>query len=129
MVRIPDEFRDLLEKKALAHLATLMPDGSPQVTPVWFDYDGEYFRINTAAGRQKDRNMRRNAKVALSIADPDEPERSLRVRGVVRDIREEGADAHIDALSRKYNGKAWKPVPNQKRVIYKIKPEKISTST
>jgi PPOX class probable F420-dependent enzyme len=74
---IPDSFKDLLQKKAFAHLATVMPDGRPQVTPVWFDVDADLIRVNSARGRVKDRNMRRNAKVALSILDPDNPYRYL----------------------------------------------------
>ncbi len=81
MAKIPDEFRDLFEKKAFAHLATLMKDGTPQVTPVWVDYDGTYVRFNSAKGRLKDKNMRRNKKVAFSIQDPDNPYRFIAVRG------------------------------------------------
>mgnify|MGYP001577375420 FL=1 len=78
---IPETYRDLFQKRAFAHLATLMPDGTPQVTPVWCDYDGTYIRINSARGRVKDRNMRRNPQVALGIMDPDNPYRYLAVRG------------------------------------------------
>jgi PPOX class probable F420-dependent enzyme len=78
---IPDKFLDLFQKKAFASLATLMPDGSPQVTPVWVDFDGNHVIVNSARGRQKDKNMQRNAKVALSIIDPDNPYRYLEVRG------------------------------------------------
>lgn len=80
---IPEKYRDLFSKKAFAHLATLMPDGSPQVTPVWCDYDGTHIRVNSAKGRVKDKNMRRAKKVALSITDPDNPYRSLAVQGDV----------------------------------------------
>jgi PPOX class probable F420-dependent enzyme len=102
---IPDKYKDLFNKVAFAHLATLMPDGRPQVTPVWFDLDGSYIRVNSAKGRVKDRNMRRNNKVALSIADPDNPYRHLAVQGKVVDITEQGADAHINALAKKYLGR------------------------
>ena len=98
---IPEAFRDLFQKRAFAHLATIMPDGTPQVTPVWCDYDGVYIRINTAKGRVKDRNMRRNPQVALEIMDPDNPYRYLAVRGRVAEITENGADAHIDLLTKK----------------------------
>lgn len=121
MAIIPEAFRDLLEKKAFAHLATLMPDGSPQVTPVWFDVEGDFIRVNSAVGRQKDRNIRRDPRVALSVTDPDNPERHLRLRGVVSEITEEGGDEHIDALSRKYTGHGWQKVSNQRRVVYKIR--------
>src|SRR5437870_13435465 len=106
MAVIPENFHDLLEqKKAFAHLATIMPDGTPQVTPVWFDYTGGMIRVNTAKGRVKARNLKPGAPVALAIMDPDEPYRYLQIRGRVRQVREEGADAHIDALAKKYLGK------------------------
>jgi PPOX class probable F420-dependent enzyme len=92
---IPQNFRDLLEKKVFAHLATLMPDGRPQVTPVWCDFDGEYVRVNTAIGRQKDRNLVRDGRVSLSLIDPENPYRYLEVRGSVAERTETGADAPI----------------------------------
>jgi PPOX class probable F420-dependent enzyme len=127
---IPEKYRDLFTKQAFAHLGTLMPDGAPQVTPVWCDYDGSYIRINTAKGRVKDKNMRRNKKVALSIVDPENPYRHLAVRGEVAEITEKGADAHIDSLAKKYLGKDKYPYrrPGEVRVLYKIRPEKISAT-
>ena len=127
--KIPEPFKDLFAKVAYANLATVMPDGSPQVTPVWFDQDGEYLRINSAKDRIKDKNMRRNKRVALSIQDPDNAYRYLAVRGNVEEITEEGADAHIDSLAKKYLGKDKYPLrgPGEVRVIYKIRPEKVST--
>ena len=99
MATIPNEYLDLLQqKKAFAELATLMPDGSPQVTPVWFDYTGGVIRVNSAKGRTKTRNMKDGAPVALSIMDPDNPYRYLQVRGKVTRVTEEGASAHIDSL-------------------------------
>ena len=127
---IPPQFRDLLEtKKAFAHLATLMPDGSPQVTPVWFDFDGTHLRINTAKGRVKDRNMRRDGRIAVAIQDPDNPYRYLAVRGRVEEITERGADAHIDALTKKYLGQDRYPYrqAGEVRVTYRIRPERVST--
>jgi PPOX class probable F420-dependent enzyme len=126
---IPGNFKDLFDKTAFAHLATLMPDGRPQVTPVWCDYDGSHIRINSAKGRVKDKNMRRNRNVALSIQDPDNPYRYLGVQGQVVDITEQGADDHIDALAKKYLGKDKYPLraPGEVRVIYKIRPDKTST--
>jgi PPOX class probable F420-dependent enzyme len=128
-VAIPDQFRDLLTKKAFASLATVMADGSPQVTPVWFDFDGTHLRVNSAKGRVKDRNMRRNARVALAILDPENPYRHMAIRGRVEEITEAGADAHIDSLSKKYLGKDR--YPNRRagevRVIYRIRPERVST--
>ena len=129
METIPENYRDLLEKKAFAHLATVMPDGSPQVTPVWCDFDGTHIRVNSAAGRVKDRNMRRQRKVALAMLDPDNPYRHLSVRGQVTDIIEGAeADAHIDTLAKKYIGQdryPWRR-PSERRVMYRILPERIS---
>lgn len=129
MTTVPDGFKDLLQKKAFANLATVSADGAPQVTPVWVDYDGTYIRFNTAKGRVKDRNLRRNPAVALSILDPDNPYRYLQVRGRVADISESGADAHIDALAKKYLGQDKYPYrrPGEVRVIYRIAPEHVQT--
>jgi PPOX class probable F420-dependent enzyme len=126
---IPETFQGLLQKKAFAHLATVMADGSPQVTPVWVDFDGSHLRINSAKGRVKDKNMRRTPRVALAIQDPDNPYRYLAVRGRVEEITEVGADAHIDALSKKYLGKDTYPYrrEGEVRVIYRIRPERVST--
>jgi len=126
---IPKEFLDLFEKKGFAHFATLMADGSPQVTPVWCNYQDELVWINSAVGRQKDRNIKRDPRVALSIQDPDNPYRYLEVRGKVVEITEDGADDHIDALAKKYMGVDRYPLrtPEEKRVIYKIQPENQSS--
>ena len=127
---IPEAFKDLFVKVAFAQLATLMPDGSPQVTPVWLDYDGTHVRVNSAKGRVKDKNMRRDKRVALSIQDPENAYRYIAVRGEVVEITEQGADAHIDALAKKYLGKDRYPFRSagEVRVIYKIRPDKVSTS-
>ena len=129
MSKIPETFSDLFQKKAFAQLATLMSDGSPQVTPVWCEFDGKHVVINSAKGRTKDVNMRRNPIVAVSIQDPDNPYRHLSLQGKVVDITEKGADAHIDKLSKKYIGKEVYPNrrPGEVRVIYRILPEKIFT--
>ncbi|MGH7960504.1 MAG: PPOX class F420-dependent oxidoreductase [Candidatus Binatia bacterium] len=126
---IPEQYKDLLEKKAFAHLGTLMTDGSPQVTPVWFDYDGTHIRFNSAKGRVKDKNLRNRPQVALSIPDPDNPYRYMQIRGKVTQITEEGADAHIDSLAKKYLGQDTYPFrqPGEERVIYKIVVERVST--
>ncbi len=128
-VEIPASHRDLLTKITFAHLATTMKDGSPQVTPIWFDTDGEYVRVNSAVGRLKDKNMRRDPRVALSILDPDNPYRYLEIRGRVVEITEEGGAAHIDALAKKYMGVEQYPMhqPGISRVIYKIEPLRFST--
>ena len=105
MTTIPSGYKDLLEKKAFASLATVNVDGTPQVTPVWFDWDGSHLRVNTAKGRIKDKNMRSRPTVALAIMDPENPYRYLQVKGRVASVTETGADAHIDALAKKYLGK------------------------
>jgi PPOX class probable F420-dependent enzyme len=129
MAAIPDKYLDLLEhKKAFANLATLMPDGSPQVTPVWFDYTGDTIRVNTAKGRVKARNLKIGSLVALAIMDPDEPYRYIQIRGRVSRVAEEGADAHIDALAKKYLGQDKYPFrqPGEVRVMYEIEPRSTS---
>jgi PPOX class probable F420-dependent enzyme len=127
MNAIPKSHRDLLKEgsKAYLFLATLMKDGSPQLTPVWFSADDDHILINSSEGRVKDRNMRARPKVAVCIADPGDPYRYLQIRGRVSDITTEGADEHINALSLKYDGEPWKYRAGQKRVIYKILPEKV----
>ena len=124
------KYGDLLSggPKALAHLGTGMANGAPQVTPVWFDYDGKMFRVNSAKGRVKDRNMRRNPHVSLSIVDPANPYRHIGVQGRVVEITEQGADAHIDSLAKKYLGQDKYPYrrPDEVRVTYKIAPERAS---
>lgn len=129
MAAIPDPYKDLLEKKAFAHLGTLMKDGSPQVTPVWFDHDGTHIRINSAKGRWKDKNMRNRPQVALSILDPDNPYRYMQIRGKVVDVTETGADEHIDSLAKKYLGQDKYPFrqPGEERVIYKVAVERVTT--
>lgn len=129
MKSIPESHHDLLkdETKAFAYLATLMPDGSPQVTPVWFNTKGEYILINSAKGRVKDRNMRARPTVALCIADPANLYRYLQIHGKVTEFTTEGADAHIDALAFKYQGVPKYPYrqPGEIRVTYKIQAEKV----
>ena len=130
MAVIPDAFLDLLrEKKAFANLATIMPDGSPQVTPVWFDFIDGIIRVNTAKGRVKARNMKDGSAVALAIMDPDNAYRYIQIRGPVTKVTEEGADAHIDALAKKYLGQDKYPFrrPDEARVTYEIAPESIQT--
>jgi PPOX class probable F420-dependent enzyme len=126
---IPDKFRDLFEKKAFGQLATIMNDGTPQVTPVWCDFDGKYVRVNSALGRLKDKNVRRNPNVAISLQDPDNPYRYVAVRGKVEEITQDGADAHIDSLAKKYLGQDKYPFrqPGEVRVIYKIRPDRVSS--
>jgi PPOX class probable F420-dependent enzyme len=121
---IPSQFLDLFEKKAFGSLATLMPDGTLQVTPVWVDFDGKRVIVNSARGRRKDRNMNAGASVALAIMDPDNPYRYLEVRGRVAEVTEQGADEHIDRMAKKYLGQEKYPFrqPGEVRVIYRIDP-------
>lgn len=130
MATIPDGFRDLLEqKKAFANLATVMPDGSPQVTPVWFDNVGGNIRVNTAKGRTKARNLTPGAPVAVSIMDPDNAYRYIQIRGKVARVTEQGADAHINSLAKKYLGKDKYPnrQPGEQRITIEITADAVQT--
>jgi hypothetical protein len=124
-----DNYLDLLQqKKAFADLATVMPDGTPQVTPVWFDYSAGKIRVNTARGRTKARNLKPGAPVALAITDPDNAYRYVQIRGRVASATEHGADAHIDTLAKKYLGKDTYPFrqPGEVRIMYEIEPVSVS---
>jgi PPOX class probable F420-dependent enzyme len=124
-----NNYLDLLQqKKAFANLATIMPDGTPQVTPVWFDHHGGKVRVNTAKGRVKARNLKLGASVALAIMDPDNPYRYVQIRGRVVNATEQGADAHIDSLAKKYLEKDTYPFrqPGEVRVMYEIEPASVS---
>jgi PPOX class probable F420-dependent enzyme len=125
MKTISEKYHDLLkeETRAFLFLATTMKDGSPQVTPIWFNHDETHILINSAKGRVKDRNMRARPNVAMVIQDPADPYRYLQVRGRVVEISEEGGLEHINTLALKYTGKPWKVNPGEVRVIYKILPE------
>ena len=122
---IPEKYRDLFEKPAFGHLATLNPDGSPQVTPVWLDVEDGLILVNSAKGRKKDRNLRRDPRVSLSVTDPENPYRYLEIRGRVVEITEKGADEHINKQAKKYLGVDKYPYrqPGEVRVLYKIQPE------
>lgn len=126
--QIPDSHRELFEKPVIAQLATIMPDGQPQVNPVWCDWDGTHVRLNSAKGRMKDQNMRARPKVTVLLVNPDNVWHWLEIRGTVDEITEEGADAHIDALANKYLGVEEYPFrqPDEVRVTYKIKPTRIN---
>jgi PPOX class probable F420-dependent enzyme len=126
---IPEKFMPVLtEKKAFAQLATVMPDGTPQVTPVWFLYENGKFIVNTARGRVKDRNMKGNSRVAISIMDPDNPYAHLSFRGIIVRATEDGASDNIDRLAKKYLGKDKYPFaqPGEVRVMYEIEPTSVS---
>ena len=123
-MNFPEKFLDLLNPgtKALLYLATTMADGTPQVTPVWFDSDGEHILINTNEGRVKDINMKARRHVAMVIQDPGDPYRYLGIRGEVIGFTRDGADEHIAMLSLRYDDKPWKYREDQRRIIFKIKP-------
>jgi PPOX class probable F420-dependent enzyme len=125
MAVIPDNYLDLLTSKiSFANVATVLKDGSPQVTPVWFDYTGGKIRINTARGRVKARTLKAGTRVAMSILDPDNPYRYIQVRGRVASVTESGANAHIDSLAKKYLGKDKYPFaqPGEVRMMCEIEP-------
>lgn len=126
---IPSEFQDLFEKKTFAHLATLLPNGAPHVTPVWIDYDvnADRLLVNTERGRRKEKNVRNDPRVAISMTDPDNPYRMLSVTGEVDEVTTDGAREHIDKLAKRYMGEDEYPNPIQtERVIISIRPEHIS---
>ena len=126
-MNIPKNHQDLLkdETKAYVYLATIMADGTPQVTPVWFSVDENYILINTAVGRVKDRNMQAHPNVALVFQDPNDPFRYMQIRGKIAERTSEGAVEHIHALSQKYMGKDWDIPAGEERVIFKILPDKV----
>jgi len=126
---IAEKFLYLFQKKAFGALGTLMPDGRPQVTPVWCDFDGTHVLVNSAKGRRKDRNMRRDPRVSISVTDPDNPYRYLELRGRVIEITETGADDHINKMAKKYLNQDVYPYrqPGEVRVLYKIEPEQFSS--
>jgi len=127
---IPEKFLDVLShKKAFANIATVLPSGRPQVTPIWFDYTGGKIRINTATGRVKHKTMQMGTWVALAIQDPDNPYRYIQIRGPITKITQDGADPHIDSLAKKYMGVDKYPfrTPQEARVMYEITPESVQT--
>lgn len=129
---IPEDKLDLLERPIVASLATIMPDNQPQVTPVWFSYDGTHILVNSARGRQKDRNMIERPRVTMLFVDPENPYRYMEVRGEIEEITEEGGLDHINALSKRYFGREdyYAGMPDRRgketRVIYKIRPTHVS---
>jgi len=117
----------LIEGKNFAYLATLLPDGSPHVTPMWVDHEGDMLLMNTAVGRVKQRNITRDPRVSITIVDSNNPYDRIIIHGRVVDQTEQGAEAHIDKLAKKYTGanKYQKTSPNERRIIIKIEPLKI----
>lgn len=130
--QIPETHTDLLIGPVFVSLVTVMPDGRPQATPVWANFDGERVWVNSAKGRQKDRNMRANPAVTVLAIDPDNPYRWMEIRGEVTEITEDGAVDHINTLSQLYRGDIdfYRNQPEQRdhetRVIYKITPVKVN---
>ena len=128
MKHIPESHSDILEKPAFAHLSTIMSDGSPQASAVWVDTDGPLILVNSAEGRLKDRNIKRDPRVAISVTDPENPYRSLMIRGRVAKVTNDGADAHIDRMAKKYMGVEEYPFrqPGEVRVLYYIEPQRVA---
>ena len=129
MAKIPEKYLDLFDKKAFGSLGTIMPDGSPQVTPVWVDHEGDTVLVNTAKGRQKDKNVQRDPRVSITLIDPDNPYRYLEIRGRVVEATEKGAKDHIDKMAKKYLGVDKYPYakPGEQRLLLRIEPERVST--
>lgn len=126
---ISADFLDLFSKPAFAHLATLMPDGSPQITPVWVDFDGEHVLVNSRRGRRKNNNMTERPQVALEISDPANPYRYITIRGRVVEVTEQDAEAQLDRLAKRYLNLDRYPWYGQDEVreIFKILPEHVTT--
>jgi PPOX class probable F420-dependent enzyme len=127
MESIPPEYRDLFEKRSFAFVATLLPDGAPHVTPTWVEFDGEHVLVNTVRDNRKDRNVRKDPRITLAVADPENPYRYLSVRGEVVERREDGAREHLDRLAERYTGEAKYPGPSgQERVVLVVRPDDVS---
>ena len=130
MSSIPESHVDLLERPILVSLATVQPDGQPQVTPVWADLHNGYVRINTAAGRQKHRNLLERSQATVMVVDPDNGQRYIEIRGEVADCSEEDGDEVIDKLARDYLGTETYPyrTASEQRVTFLIKPKRVLVS-
>jgi PPOX class probable F420-dependent enzyme len=128
-VSLPDGLLDLLRLPSPCFLATLMPDGSPQMTQTWVDTDGTHVLVNTVDGHQKVRNIERDPRVALNVADPEDPSRYYEVRGRVVDVTEDGAREHIDELAHRYLGRPypWFGGRDPVRLLVRIAPEKVTS--
>jgi PPOX class probable F420-dependent enzyme len=126
---LPDSYKDLFQKRAFGSFTTLMPDGSPQTTPVWVDFEDGKVIVNTALGRQKDKNVRHDPRVAVTLIDPENPYRYLEIRGRVAEVTQNGAEKHIDKMAKKYLDKDKYPFarPGEQRVLIKITPERFNT--
>jgi PPOX class probable F420-dependent enzyme len=129
MAALPAPVRAMLEEPNFGHLATVMPDGSPQVTTIWVDTDGEHVVVNTALGRQKPRNLERDRRVAISVVDRNNQYRQAMIRGRVEEMTTEGAEAHIDRMAKKYLGQDVYPHrrEGERRLLLKIRPTSVRT--
>lgn len=127
MVAIPAEYHDLFERETIAHVATLMPDGMPHVTPVWIDYeiDRERLLVNTERGRQKEVNVERDPRLGASMTDPDDPYRRLGLMGTVVEMTTDGARDHIDAMARRYTGANYAGDIQTERLLLKVRPDRV----
>ena len=125
---LSDRDRRIIDAPNFASVATLMPGGSPQVSTIWIDRDGDDVLFNTAEGRVKIDNVRRDGRVAISVFDLEDPYEQVVIRGTVVDITTDGADEHIDRLAKKYVGAdtyPWRD-PGERRVIVRVRPDHIS---
>ena len=129
MTSIPEEFHDLFEKRTFAHVATMTPDDRPHVTPVWvgYDADGDRLLVNTERERRKEKNLRRDSRIGVSMLDPDDPYRHLSIIGEVDELTEDGAREHIDELSHRYTGEDYAMAIENPRVIVRIRPDEVIT--
>jgi PPOX class probable F420-dependent enzyme len=125
---LSEKARALIARPVLASLATLNPDGSPQITPLWVDRDGDDVVFNTAQGRKKARNLERDSRIAVTVIDPDDPYNVVAFRGTVTDVSTDGADAHIDALAKKYLGVDSYPMrrEGEVRIRVTVRPDHIA---
>ncbi|MBI4491350.1 MAG: PPOX class F420-dependent oxidoreductase [Chloroflexi bacterium] len=128
MAALPQKVQDFLRQPNFGFLASVLPDGSPHVTAVWVDTDGQHVLVNTSEGRQKELNLRREPRVAISVVDPKNPYDQVIIRGRVAEITIEGADEHIDRMAEKYIGQERYPwrQPGEQRVLVKIVPEHVT---
>lgn len=122
---VPKDSEDILTKVAFGHVATIGPNGEPQVNPVWFEWDGEFLKFSQTTTRQKYRNVKRDPRIAISVQDPDDPYRYVEIRGRVERIEDDSTKAFINKMSKKYLGQDEYPYnrPDEQRIILYVRPE------